>query len=167
MSPSSGRGGGAVQLVSRTSITISNSGSVDAGGERGLSTMGGGSGGGILLEAPTVVVVGEGAAVAANGGGGGCTGAITSQGESGLLSGERASGCVSSNSGDGGDGAGLNLVATSGTSAASSCVNYDANGGGGGGGRGRIRINTMSGTFSPSAGAVVSPAASEGQLPIQ
>ena len=63
-------GGGAVQLVSRTSVRVTvntpSVGAVNVGGGGGNAPGGGGgTGGTIVIEAPQVVVVGAGAALAA------------------------------------------------------------------------------------------------------
>jgi hypothetical protein len=162
---SSGRGGGAIQLVSRQNITISAGGVIDAGGERGLGAMGGGAGGGILLEAPIVSVVGAGSALAAGGGGGGCSGTVLTQAEDGRPDGLPAAGCVSQDSGNGGaGGAAQGLPGDGAGDIDPPCPAALPAGGGGGGGRGRIRINTATGTFAAGSGAIVSPQASVGAL---
>src|ERR1043165_7847810 len=81
-----GAGGGALQLISRTNITVS--GIIAANGSAGA---GGGSGGGILLEAPVLDVSG---AIVANGAGGaaGCILSTQGLGEDGRLDGMRAAG---------------------------------------------------------------------------
>jgi hypothetical protein len=163
-----GGAGGAVQLVSRTAITITDSGVINAGGANGGSTVfseGGGSGGGILLEAPTVIVSGAETALAANGGGGGCAGAVTLDPEDGRLDSQRASGCESNNTGDGGDGAAGTQGASPGAPPPGG--SGSSTGGGGGGGVGRIRVNTASASFAPLNGAVVSPPASVARLPVE
>src|SRR5262245_7216729 len=71
-----GPAGGAIQIVSRTSIIVKTNGAshgaINVGGGGGdIKGGGGGAGGAIMLEAPQVVVSGAGAALAANGGGGG------------------------------------------------------------------------------------------------
>jgi hypothetical protein len=110
-SPCKGLGGGAIQIVSRSKVSIA-AGAVDAGGQgsspdplpidRNVLACGGGSGGGILLEAPRIEV-GFGAAVVANGGGG--AGGCSIQGEDGRLSDQRAPGGLCASLGDGGAGA--------------------------------------------------------------
>ncbi|MEO8550792.1 MAG: hypothetical protein ABI678_12490 [Kofleriaceae bacterium] len=62
-----GGGGGALQLVSADSITLSSTGLLAFGGAGGRVAFGGGSGGTIVLEAPAVTIAGN---VTANGGGG-------------------------------------------------------------------------------------------------
>ena len=136
-----GTAGGAIQLVSRTKITIS--GVVAANGS---SFTGGGSGGGILLEAPLVNVTGT---MVANGGAGagGCL--LPQVGENGHLDAAPAigggTGCggLGANGGNGGAGTvpagkGINVSISD---------SSDVFGGGGGGGVGRIRINTAPGGF--------------------
>jgi hypothetical protein len=147
-----GAGGGAVQLVSRTAISVQGILSAN-----GTSRSGGGSGGGILLEAPNVSVSGN---VVANGGAGAGGGLLPVAGEHGRTDAQPASGGPANdlNLGEGGDGAAGNTAATSGEN-----VNYmsglstDLNfAGHGGGGVGRIRVNvptdglTNDGVFSPN-----------------
>lgn len=158
-----GAGGGALQLVSGTDITVS--GVIAANGSGGKG--GGGSGGGILLEAPSIEV--SGSVVANGGGGGGCK-----LGEDGQLDAMPAKGgipCVQLvntgigspifvKAGAGGDGAAAGSEAKAGDS-----VTGPGSGGSGGGGIGRIRINTgpdglsTTGTFSPdpSLGTLATP----------
>jgi hypothetical protein len=152
-----GAGGGAMQLVSRTKITIS--GVVAA---NGTSVSGGGSGGGILLEAPAVEVLGS---VVANGGAGASGCVFSGLGENGRLDATPANGgigCppIAGNGGNGGagdiaagNGASINVAGTGTTTAL---------GGNGGGGVGRIRINTVSGGLRRAG--VFSPNPSTGAL---
>lgn len=147
----SGAGGGAIQLVSRTRIAIT--GVVAANGS---SFVGGGSGGGILLEAPVVDVSGN--AVANGGAGsGGCL--LPQPGEDGRLDAVPAAGGIACNvdGSNGGDGGAGNLGARNGDN-----INEASTGGSiafaghGGGGVGRIRVNTapgglhVTGLFSPN-----------------
>jgi hypothetical protein len=151
-----GSGGGAIQLVSHTKISI-----IGVVAANGSSLAGGGSGGGILIEAPIVEVTGS---VVANGAGGngGCFFA-TRPGENGRLDATPALGgtCSSGEAGAGGNGAAGAIGATGGVSIHLS--NADAAlAGHGGGGVGRIRINSTSGGFhraglfspDPSTGAI-------------
>jgi hypothetical protein len=148
---SSAGGGGAIQLVSRTKITIT--GVVAANGSTDLA-LGGGSGGGILLEAPVIEILGS---VVANGGGG-ASGCLNPDGaaESGRLDATPARGgmgCDTNNS-DGGRGAAGSLSAGDGLTVRVMGTRV-AFAGDGGGGVGRIRINTApggirrAGLFSP------------------
>jgi len=163
-SRTSGFGGGAIQLVSRTRIVVD--GIVDVTGANGSASSwacpataegglgncrtraGGGAGGAILLEAPKVEL-GPNASLTALGGDGGtaCQGAI----------------CSSS-----GTGASPGVAATSGANLSSSCS--AANGdvhyipGSGGGGLGRIRINTADGTYVKANSAVESGDTSVGTI---
>lgn len=153
-SDSAGRGGGAIQLVSRSKVLISGivavNGSAGAGGA-------GGSGGGVLLEAPVAEVSGS---VVANGAGGtsGCF--LSSQGvaEDGRLDAMRAAGGASCNAftGAGGYGGARDFGAGFGDSVDQSGTGNLAAGGSGGGSAGRIRVNTPSGglhatgVFSPN-----------------
>jgi hypothetical protein len=99
-----GAGGGAVQLVSRTQLSIS--GGLTA---NGTSLGGGGSGGGILLEAPIVLLSGN--AVANGGAGPGGCGFIPIRGEDGRIDAVPATGGVgcSDLGGNGGNGAAGNI----------------------------------------------------------
>ncbi|HEU4731513.1 MAG TPA: hypothetical protein VFT22_26645, partial [Kofleriaceae bacterium] len=168
----SGGGGGGIQIVSNTSITIGDNGFVSAngGGGQGPSGQvaclvgtpcgngeGGGSGGGILLEAPVVTVAASGGIVA-NGGAATCRVAGSAQGGQ-LSANPSAAQTCSGDVGSGGNGAAGALGALNGVSGSGS----NPVGGGGGGGAGRIRVNVALGTtFSPAG--LVSPAASVGVL---
>ncbi len=143
-----GIGGGAIQIASRTLITVP--GALGANGGGGCVSSGGGSGGGLLLEAPVVTVAGG---LFANGGGGGCGG--FSCGDGATMSTTPAAGDDVCTEAVGGDGAAGATGATDGTDDPSSVGQTDR-AGGGGGGFGRIRINTLDGTvagastFSPA-----------------
>jgi hypothetical protein len=133
-----GGGGGAIQLVSRTKITVS--GTVAA---NGASFVTGGSGGGILLEAPLVEVRGS---VVANGGSGAgvCRVFDLIPGEDGRLDAKPATGgatsaCGTPTGADGGNGGAGSMDAHGGASNVPGGF-----GGHGGGGVGRIRVNTVS-----------------------
>ncbi|HEY6178351.1 MAG TPA: hypothetical protein VIX73_28040, partial [Kofleriaceae bacterium] len=132
-----GSGGGAIQLVARTKITIGGVVAVN-----GSSVLGGGSGGGVLLEAPTVEVSGT---IVANGGAGAGSCFLPQAGENGRLDAMPAApglGC-DANHGNGGNGGAGATIAGDGVS--TSAPNGNAGGGFGGGGVGRIRINTVAG----------------------
>ncbi|MCW5805841.1 MAG: hypothetical protein KIT31_25950 [Deltaproteobacteria bacterium] len=140
-------GGGAIQLTSGVSITVTGVidvrghdgfvGSFD--GQNGTVVGGGGGGGGALLEAPSVILTGG--RVLATGGAGG-------------------SACVSptASCGVGGMGATRNTGATPGMGTTYSAAPL-MNAGGGGGGLGRVRINSV--TFH---GGEVDAAVSNGPL---
>jgi hypothetical protein len=148
-------GGGAIELVSGTRVTVSLPGVINMGGgaDTGSATgageprIGGGSGGGILLEAPNVVVQGV---LAANG----ASGSGYNVGQPGQASAQPAVTPlgISVKGGDGSGGAKTN---------GQDGMIVDAvrvGGGGGGGGAGRIRVNTgCGGKFSQNGGAVISP----------
>lgn len=153
-----GAGGGAIQLVSHTQITVS--GVIAANGS---SFAGGGSGGGILVEAPLVEVSGS---VVANGGAGASGCILPGRGEDGHLDVAPAmggaAGCGGLGGGGGNGGAGT-VPARDGMSIGVFDVpDSNAWGGHGGGGVGRIRINTAPGGFhraglfspNPSTGAI-------------
>ena len=153
-----GAGGGAVQLVSRTSITVVNNshgrGRIDVGGGGGTGLgMGGGAGGSVLLEAPTVVITGNGAGIGANGGAGagGCAGG---RGEDGRFASQAAAGgTCTANAWPGGDGGVGNTMPEPGTSTVGASAQFAA--GGGGGARGQLRINTATGEYTLGTGAVI------------
>ncbi len=166
-----GVGGGAIQLVSRTLISIEDSSSqafLDAGGRGGegqTGGSGGGSGGGILLEAPRVAIS-SGTAVVANGGGGG---AGCSDGEDGQLSGQAAeggSGCTDQPTlrfGDGGTGGALSAPPSPGDDESHPDTSALVFAGAGGGGIGSIRINVRM-PAELSAAGIVSPEPTVGVL---
>lgn len=148
-----GAGGGAIQLVSRSRVSV-----IGVVAANGSSLYGGGSGGGILIEAPTVEVTGS---VVTNGGAG--SGGCLGPGGDGRLDATPAQGgtCTSGEAGAGGNGGAGATAATDGASVHLS--NSDAAlAGHGGGGVGRIRINTAPGGFhraglfspDPSTGAI-------------
>lgn len=153
-----GAGGGAVQITSPSSITVS--GTIDAGGgggSGGRANYGGGAGGGgggfIGLDAPTVTVTGT---LAANGGAGGGGASDVADGNNGgdarttTTPASAGTGATTSNVGtcaNGGVGAsGSTLVGSPG--ATSLC-----GGGGGGGGAGYILVwstsASLGGTITP------------------
>lgn len=140
---SSGYGGGAVQITSLVSISVS--GAINVNGDGGNQVFGstengsksgggGGSGGAILLEAPTVTGGGK---LFANGGGG-------ASGDDSGGDGQESSIAAPGASPSGGAGsAGAMVDGAKGSSIAKSGGVTDN--GGGGGGAGYIRINTESG----------------------
>jgi len=140
----SGYGGGAIQIVSKTSLNIASGGGINVDGDGGDDHFtiggGGGSGGSILLESLTVTI---GGTLSANGGGGGDTSTPGADGNFGST--PAAGGGTAGGAGSGG-------ATTSGLNGSTVGGDY----GGGGGGAGRIRINTssglasISGTVSPS-----------------
>ncbi len=149
-----GHGGGAVQLVSRSKITVE--GIVSANGS---SYAGGGSGGGILLEAPLVTVSGN---VVANGGAGAGGGFAPKAGENGRTDNQPAaggSGVNATSCGNGGDGAAGAIGSKPGQD---KTVDGLVFGGHGGGGAGRIRVNTAPAGLTSTG--IVSPNASLGTL---
>ena len=137
-------GGGAIELVSGSLLTIGDNGTINLGGggtDPGYA-VGGGSGGGILLEAPTVIVRGI---LTVNGGSGSATGNGASQPGQPSLQPAVGGGKVA---GNGSAGANIN----------GGDALLQSNPAGGGGGAGRIRINTgCGGSFKPSSGAIISP----------
>jgi hypothetical protein len=148
-------GGGALELVSGTKVTISTNGVVNMGGgaddgdQNHEPHVGGGSGGGILLEAPNVVVQGV---LAANGG----SGSGYNNGQPGQASDLPATSPLGLGVTAGAGSAGANINGQNGRIVDTMRVG----GGGGGGGAGRIRVNTgCGGKFFQNGGAVISPGA--------
>lgn len=168
--PDPGGGGGAVQLVSNTSIEVNGAIAANGGGAKSwqggtvlclIGTRcypgdGGGSGGGILLEAPVVTVASTGGLYANGGGGASCR---QFSGSDGLLSDQPAPGGDCGNGFTGGDGgAGASVDGTDGADG-----DTDSSTPGGGGGVGRIRVNMKLGaSFSPEG--TVSPTATAGAV---
>jgi hypothetical protein len=155
---SGGSGGGALQLTARFSITVS--GTLHAGGERGggpgtseRGGGGGGSGGYLGLDAPAVTLMGT-AILAANGGGGGEGSSSNSSGNSGEHGHAQAQAAAggsggTSSGGNGGDGGWRDVP--DGKNGSKS----DDGGGGGGGGVGFVlvyasKLDNQSGTTSPN-----------------
>lgn len=175
-----GRGGGALQLSVRGTLTIPSTGRIDAGGQPGSESAvqgigpGGGSGGAILVEASTLTLQGAVVANGASGTGGGATKASGQPGVEGSPNATPAEGglpgsasCTviggtgNASGGRGGKGAASGVAAGEGDSgtSANGCLSSPGTisgaPGGGGGGVGRIRIRSRSmkveGTVSPSA----------------
>ncbi len=166
--PSNGSGhgvaGGAIQLVSATSLDIA--GAVIADANNSNVGTGGGAGGGILIEAP-VVALADTAVLTARGQGGasGDTSTMWTPNFGSALSGAA---CQFGTCGTGGEGAvGATAAGLDGGSidilTGLLLGQNDRTSGGGGGGIGTIRINTADGALEGSA-AVVSGAFSVGTL---
>jgi hypothetical protein len=163
---SGGGGGGGLQIASRTKITITSAGVLDAGGGGGgfgRAGVGGGSGGAILVEAPSITVDGT---LAANGGGGGC---YQNNGQDGLIAYANGSlealgaTCnVAGGVGPGGNGGSKDKAPTNGVSVSTTTPVPVA--GGGGGAVGRIRINTAMSGLTKGASSLISPAPSEATI---
>lgn len=160
-----GLGGGAVQIVSRTTISVLGSGVIDASGAGGSANtilvtpgVGGGAGGTVLLEAPQLTLDGAGVVVSTKGGGGsdtGFNGCTTCQGSDGGYDAAAAPGGTGAAAGgNGGTGATAPTVGSNGASA----------GGGGGGSVGEARFNTTAGTINPQNGAAIRSAFSTGLI---
>jgi hypothetical protein len=152
-----GGGGGSVQIVSRTQISITGSGKIDAsggGGQTGIAATGwiggggGGSGGGVLLEAPQVVLDGANVVISTKGGGGAGGGGGAVAGSDGGTASGAASGGTAPSAGAGGAGGTETLAPGSG-------ANHNSSGGGGGGSVGQARFNTSAGVISPQNGAAI------------
>ena len=140
-----GAGGGAIELSSKTRVTVNgriyaNGGGGGGGGAAGGTSAGGGgggSGGSVLLEAVTVFI-GTGAEVCALGGGGG-EGGSTMPGNDGLPPSGCTAGAGGSSANVGGDGGrGADTTAPQGGMDGGGT---SASGGGGGGAVGRIRLH--------------------------
>jgi len=149
-----GTGGGAIQIVSRTRITIRGNGAIDAsgggGGATGFTTIpavsvggpGGGSGGSILLEAPVIQL--QGSAVLSTKGGSGAAagrGEPGWEGQKGGLGLTPAAGGAVAGRASGGAGGTTGIGQTSGMAGATATED----GGGGGGSVGKARLNTLNG----------------------
>lgn len=142
-------GGGGLELVAGTSLTIEATAVINMGGGADMEAyaVGGGSGGGILLEAPTVNL--KGALVAAGASGSGYHGA--GQNGSAMLT-----GAIGGGSGIGGVGSSATAI-----NGGDGTVMTTANFGGGGGGAGRIRINTgCGGALNLNSSALLTPGSS-------
>jgi hypothetical protein len=159
-------GGGAIQLVSETAISVTGTIIVDATSSPFVPALGGGGGGGgVLLEAPAVTLDPSAKLLAR--GGGGVDGDLT-QIPTPLEDASAPPGAVCpvnfQTCGDGGAGAAPLLPATRGgnTPAAppGTTGNYFA--GCGGGGIGRIRINTSDATFVTSSSVATAAALTAG-----
>lgn len=165
-----GIGGGAIALVSKTSITVSATGAILASGSggggglpgmQGSSGGGGGSGGMVDLSAPSVTLA-AGAHIVSSGGGGGGGGGAGSGSSVGLCGADgnvdSAAGGAGGSSdtgapgGAGGNGSGITSAADDGT------LSGAAGHGGGGGGGGRIVLHSP--TPSIDSDAIVSPRSS-------
>lgn len=157
-----GGGGGAVQITSRTSITVRGNGIIDAsgGGGRGapqadvVPGSGGGAGGAILLEAPQVVLDGSGVVLSTKGGGGA---AASSSGDGNRAGADGGSGPSPA---PGGTATGRAAGGAGGVSPATSpAPGIDgaagAPGGGGGGAGGVVGIRTSTGVVNPQNGATI------------
>jgi hypothetical protein len=148
-------GGGAIQLVSETKISVDGIIRVigDHGGSEryeqtsGVVLFGGGSGGAVLLEAPTVEL-GVNAQLLATGGDGA---------DACMVSGVSCSA--------GGLGAKPMFAATAGADASCNATSgMPTATGGGGGGLGRARINTADGNYTKASSAVEAASISAGMI---
>jgi len=149
-----GVGGGAIQLVSQTAVTLAGAGLIDVGAGGGQVTAGGGSGGVVVIETPKLTITGANAGIVANGGAGGGCGMAGPDGSATTGAAPGAT-CATNFSGAGGTGA---------TTPGTGCrVGVDTcNGtcppayGGGGGSVGRLRIVTADGNYSTSGSPMMS-----------
>ena len=168
-----GPGGGALQLVSATKVSIAAGGGINLGGCGGeggtfntykYGGAGGGAGGGLLVESP-VIEVPTSATLAANGGGGGasCTTSTAQHGAPGGLNATPATAgsCAGGVGAVGGaGGAGTSAATARGQNGGTyqyvqDTLNTYNLSGGGGGSAGSIRLSsttsTLTGTISPTA----------------
>jgi hypothetical protein len=165
---SGGGGGGAIQIVSATSIEVTELGIIDASGGGGGATpqafseaAGGGGGGAILLEAPTIALRGASVVLSTKGGAGAGTGknidgTPIARGEDGGVTEAPAIGGFQPTTGilRGGNGATVTVAATPGPSAPAGAA---AAGASGGGGTGQARFNTRDGTVTIDGAAMRTP----------
>ena len=152
----SGAGGGAVELVSLTSIDVASGGVIDVGGGGGDDGAGGGAGGTVVLEAPTVTIDGT---LAANGGGGGGCGASGSDATEDETPAAGVSCGTSPKISYSGAGGTVTSAAGNGHSTLAGTASF-----GGGGAVGRAAITTQSGTYAAGSGSIVSAAVTSAQL---
>ncbi|MEO6773597.1 MAG: hypothetical protein ABI467_11360 [Kofleriaceae bacterium] len=153
-----GPAGGALQFVSRTSMTVASTGTVDVGGGGGGDGGGGGAGGNVLVEAPVVSIDGG---ITANGGSGGACGISGTHSTPDATPAPGVGSCNTqgtTHSGNGGTGA---LPPTDGAKG-----DYMA-GAGGGGSVGRFGVRTRDGNYSHGVGVLLSAKISTGTLHLQ
>ncbi len=153
-------GGGAIQLTSRTAITVNGTikmdgdpGYADDFGNQlfcGQSQFGGGGGGGILIEAPVVTLAAHSTLSAAGGNGAGCDPATQTCGLPGHGGGATAAT-------PGGD--------VTWTTALGSTATFAS--GTGAGGAGRVRVNTATSTYTLDATAVRNAIVTNGAIKIR
>lgn len=163
-----GGGGGAIQLVSGSQLTLN--GVIDVGGGGGEEDSGGGAGGMVIIEAPMLAIASTGG-IAANGGGGGgiCNGAngpVDMSPALGGLGGSDGSACGSDGVFPGGAGGTATLQPGPGD-IEDGPVNPPFFKGGGGGAVGRARIETLDGTYMSSTSSVVSVVITTDMLVLQ
>lgn len=151
-----GDGGGALYIASATSIAISGTGVIDAGGRGGFAGGnngdgggGGGSGGMIVLESKAVTIAGI---VVANGGGGGEGNTNGVAGQNGQRSTQPAAG------GAGGDAAGGDGAPGGAGTMLDGVASNDLQNGGGGGGGGGVGFIAIGCPAPVTSGATISPA---------
>jgi hypothetical protein len=145
-----GDGGGGIQLVSATSVTIA--GYIDVSGAGAGSSAGGGAGGMVIIESPLVVIASGGIVANGGGGGGGCgtSGADGGNGETPAVGGTCSD--PTRSGGNGGTDTAAAEPGGNGAAGGSTGVAY----GGGGGAIGRARIATGTGSYQQAAGVVMS-----------
>jgi hypothetical protein len=162
-------GGGAVQLSSRTKITVSGIVASDGGsgfdraGAYGVAIYGGGSGGAILLEAPQVVLGAAGALYVR-----GMAGQANGPGfevayDGNPIPGAPCSAGAGGACGAGGAGASPGFSSQPGSGAIDNGAQVVSSGGGGGG-FGRIRINSPDATYTKSNSTIEAGSLTTGTL---
>jgi hypothetical protein len=159
-SPRGGGGGGGLQIASRTRISLTMAGAIDASGGgasagfRNIGGAGGGAGGTVLLEAPQVVLDGSAVVISTKGGAGaGASGGTASglPGADGGTSTLPAAGGTSPVGSPGGRGGSTGYTAEPGGDAQGGSVS----GGGGGAAAGVVAIFTANGAINPQGGAAI------------
>ena len=162
-----GAGGGALQISSAVSITVTGSyitaggGGGSGGGGTANGGCGGGSGGEIILEAPMIMISSTLAANGGGGGGGGTGGGPIGGGTSGSdwFAGDQPAFGGLGGDPQGSDG-GKGAAGQSGSFVeAQPGSGFNSKGGGGGGGAGRIWLRYRASTPPIANGAVFSPPA--------
>jgi hypothetical protein len=168
-STSGGRGGGAIQLDSRTRIAVAATGLINVGGEGGpagcastiqcdfLVAFGGGAGGALLFESPTVLMA-TSSVVAGRGGNGAQIWLSSFAGESYGSNGQHGSVTGSANPANPPcSGGGCGVGGTGGTETSNPGGWGSGTGsakGGGGGGVGHCTVKNAAGSFTPAAGTM-------------
>jgi len=151
-----------VQIVSRVSISLTGSGTIDAsgaGGFGGASILtpfedgpggGGGSGGRVLLEAPLILLDGAAVTISTKGGGGGGVGQNANGADGGIAAGAAVGGSITGRPVGGAGGTEAGNPGTGGNANVS-----PGHGAGGGGSVGEVTLNIPLGTVVPQNGATI------------
>jgi len=147
-----GAGGGAVQLVAGTEISLMENGVINVSGGGGEPTSGGGSGGLVVLESPLIQILGTEAGVAANGGAGGACGYTGPDGSATTAIALGSTNCVYY----GGNGGTGTTAAADARRCTAACIIQGIARGAGGGAAGRARFATRSGTVDSVSAPIMS-----------